>query len=179
MRSTARRDVAGFSQIEILFATAILMVAGLAFSRAMVSSMHLADSTREHSLASAAARLVLEELQDAEFSDLLVLYDDDPSNDPSGTIGPGSTFAVAGLSPTADDADGEVGSVEFPLTDGELLETSELPEFGLPRDLDGSGALDEFDHSTDYALLPVRITVSWRTEGGPMQVVLRSILARR
>ncbi len=176
---TRGRREAGFSQIEILFATAVLMVAGLAFSRAMVSSMHLADSTREHTLASEAARRVLEELQDAEFADLLVLYNADPSDDPAGVVGPGASFAVEGLSAAADDADGLVGAVEFPLSGGKLLEDVALRDFGLPRDLDGSGDIDDFDHAGDYALLPVRITVRWRTDGNPMQVVLRSLLAQR
>lgn len=173
-----RRD-AGFSQIEILFATAVLMVAALAFSRAMVASMHLADSTREHTLASEAARRVLEEMQDAEFSDLLALYNADPSDDPVGVSAPGASFTVEGLTPAMDDTDGIVGAVEFPLTGVKLLEDAEIPEFGLPRDLDGSGDIDDVDHASDYALLPVRITVRWRTDGGPMQVVLRSFLAQR
>jgi len=175
----AGRNDSGSSQIEILFATAVLMVAGLAFSRAMVTSMHLADSTREYAVASEAARRVLEEMQDAEFADLLALYNADTSDDPIGVTSPGASFEVDGLTAAADDADGVVGAVEFPLTGAQLLESANLPEFGLPRDLDGSGDLDELDHSTDYALLPVRITVRWRTDGNPMQVVLRSFLAQR
>lgn len=178
-RSPAGRPQAGFSQLELLFAIAVLMVAALSFSSAMVTSMHLADSTREHTLASEAARRVLEEMQDAEFDDLLALYDDDPTNDPGGVVVPGSRFAVSGLTPAVDDADGFVGSVEFPLSEGKLLERAELPEFGLPRDLDGSGTLDDADHSTGYALLPVRISVRWRTDGAPMEVTLRSFLAQR
>jgi len=158
---------------------AVLMVAGLAFSRAMVTSMHLADSTREHALASEAARRVLEEMQDAEFADLLALYNGDASDDPAGVAAPGATFAVDGLTAAADDADGVVGAVEFPLTGGRLIESAALSEFGLPRDLDGSGDVDDLDHAADYALLPVRITVRWRTDDSPMQVVLRSFLAQR
>ena len=178
-RSLAGRLQAGFSQLEILFATAVLLVAGLAFSSAMVTSMHLADSTRAHSLASEAARRVLEEMQDVEFEQVLALYNADPSDDPSGAVAPGANFSVEGLSVPVDDADGFVGLVEFPLTAGELREDADLAEFGLPRDLDGSGDVDSLDHSGDYALLPVRVTVRWRTDENSMQVVLRTLLAQR
>lgn len=168
------------SQVELLCAAAVLMVAGLGFSRALVASMHLAEATRQHTLALEAARAKLEELQDAELRDLLVLYDADPSNDPGGAgSAPGEGFTVDGLTPTPDDEDGLCGGVEFPLVDGELLETAELPEFGLPRDLDGSGDIDGIDHASDYALLPVRVVVRWRTEGAPGRVEVRSFLAQR
>ncbi|MEQ1892119.1 MAG: hypothetical protein ABL998_06220 [Planctomycetota bacterium] len=167
------------TQIEVLCATAVLMVAALAFSRAMVASMHLADSTRQQALASEAARRVLEEMQDATFADLIKLYNASTADDQVGVTSPGATFVVEGLTPAADDADGIVGAVEFPTTAGVLHENADRPDFGLPRDLDGSGAVDAADHTTDYALLPVRIVVRWRSNNGPMQVELKSLLAAR
>jgi hypothetical protein len=168
------------SQVEVLCATAVLMVAALGFSRAMVASMHLAESTRQHTLAAQAARDKLEELQDAEFEDVLALYDTATANDPGGAgTAPGASFDVAGLTPTEDDEDGACGAIEFPTTSGQLLENAQLPDFGLPRDLDGSGGVDGGDHALDYALLPVRIVVRWRTDGGPMQVEVKSFLAQR
>jgi len=178
--SSRPRARGGFSQIEVLCATAVLMVAALGFSRAMVASMHLADSTREHALAIEAARRVLEELQDAEFSDLWELYNANSADDPAGLgSAPGANFAVDGLTPAGDDADGFCGSIEFATTDGQLIETAELGEFGLPRDLDGDGTLDSADHAADYKLLPVRVVVRWATDGGPMQVEVKSLLAER
>ena len=161
----------GMSLIEVLCATAVLMVAALGFSRAMVASMHLADATREHTLAAQAARDKLEELQDADFAQLFALYG-------SGTT-PGPDFAVEGLTSVADDEDGLCGEIEFPSTDGKLFEKLARPDLGMPRDLDGSGGLDEDDHALDYALLPVRILVRWRTDGGPSQVEVKSFLAAR
>ncbi|MEL6906471.1 MAG: hypothetical protein AAFP22_13755, partial [Planctomycetota bacterium] len=87
------------------------------------------------------------------------------------------TFAVDGLDPRADDADGAVGAILFPETDaapGTLREDLNDARFGLPADLDLDGAIDANDKSTSYRLLPVRIEVDWR--GG--RVVVDGMLSQ-
>jgi hypothetical protein len=141
--------------------------------------MRLGDTTRERALASEAARQVLEELQDQEFSDVFALYDARTDNDPQGFgTAPGPGFAVEELQPQIDDADGVVGEIVFPVVGTELREDADLPELGLPLDLNGDG-LDGLDHALDYQLLPVAVRVRWRSSGAPMQVELRTYLCER
>ena len=40
-------------------------------------------------------------------------------------------------------------------------ETADVPELGLPRDLDGDGSADNKNVSGGYVLLPVRVDVTW------------------
>jgi len=44
----------------------------------------------------------------------------------------------------------------------ELREDFEQPQLGLPRDLDGNEVIDNLDHSSDYCVLPVELSVEWR-----------------
>jgi len=168
---------AAFSQLELLCAVAVLSMASLVLSRTMVASSQLASATRERSLAIEAARRVLEDLQDADFAAVFALYDANAANDPGPA--PGASFAVEGLEPTPDDADGVVGEIVFPVSGTQLREDVDLPQLGMPRDLDGDGGTDALDHTANYQLLPVLVRVAWRGQTAPMQVELRTILARR
>jgi hypothetical protein len=58
-----------------------------------------------------------------------------------------------------------------------LREDVNLPELGMPRDLNGDGAVDAGNHSTDYRLLPVIVRVRWQGAGGPSQFELKTMLA--
>lgn len=180
LRSPSDLGRRGFTMVEVICAMALLMLATLGFSRALVASMQLADGNRERTLAREAAERLLAEMEDEDFAELLALYDANPANDPDGAgSAPGAGFVVAGLTPVSDDADGLVGAIEFPWTGNALLETAALADFGLPRDLDGSGDVDAFDHAADYRLLPIRVLVRWRSDDGPMQFELRTYLAER
>jgi type II secretory pathway pseudopilin PulG len=171
---------AGFSQLEVLCAVVVLALAALGLARTMVASTQLANASRQRALATEAARQKLEELQDTAFDQVFRSYDAFPANDPGGAgTAPGATFAVAGLDATADDPDGIVGEVVFPVNGSELREDVDLPLLGMPHDLDGDGAIDAADHAGDYQLLPALVRVRWRSDTAPMLVELRTILAER
>jgi len=37
---------------------------------------------------------------------------------------------------------------------------------GTPRDLNGNNVVDTANHSSDYLLLPVRVTIEWKSTSG-------------
>ncbi|MSR61888.1 MAG: prepilin-type N-terminal cleavage/methylation domain-containing protein [Planctomycetes bacterium] len=171
---------AGFSLLEVLCAVVVLAMAALGLSRTMVASSQLASATRERAVAVEAVRRMLEDLQDADFAQVFALYDANPANDPGGAgTAPGATFSADGLDATLSDADGLVGEIVFPVTGTQLREDKQLPQLGMPMDLDGNGAVDALDHATNYQLLPVLVRVAWRGQTAPMQVEQSTILAER
>jgi type II secretory pathway pseudopilin PulG len=176
----SRASRAGFSQLELICAVAFLLIATLGFSQSLIAGMRLADATHERALAIQAARQCLEELEDGTFAQVFARYNADPADDP-GVAGsaPGSAFAVAGLNALGDDADGKVGEIVLPASGTQLREDLDLPELGLPRDLDGDGVIDATNHAGDYQLLPVLVRVEWRSKGAPMKVELRTFLCER
>ena len=178
VRFQASRRRAGFTLIELLCAVAVLLLGTLGFSRALVSSLELARSNRERTLATEAARRVLEEIRDQNFAQVFALYDASTANDPGGTA-PGAAFDVEGLTAQEGDADGRVGEIVLPVLGLQLREDVNDAALGMPHDLDADGAVDALDHSGDYKLLPVLVRVAWKTKGGPMQVELKTIVSQR
>jgi hypothetical protein len=84
------------------------------------------------------------------------------------------------LSALDGDADGLPGEVIFPAVAGaagQLREDAAMPELGMPRDLNGDGAVDANDHALDYTLLPVIVRVRWRTASGAGVYELKTMLA--
>ncbi len=75
---------------------------------------------------------------------------------------------------------GKIVLPEFDAGSGvELREDLDLPELGMPRDLNGDGIVDSADHSADYRLLPVLLRLEWRGQSGHRQSEVRTILAHR
>ena len=152
----------------------------LGFSRALISSMHASQKTRELDRATQAANEVLERIEAEAFAQAFRRFNADPADDPGGAgTAPGASFAVTGLSALPDDADGLAGEVIFPSPGGapsQLREDVILPELGMPRDLDGNGVIDAANHALDYTLLPVLIRVRWCSASGPAFFELRTML---
>lgn len=176
----------GFSMIELLLAISVLLVAVLALSRSLGTSMKLTEVNRETALATDGAREILERLQGVEdFRTLFALYNDDPTDDPGGVPGsaPGSGFAVSGLSPVAGDPDGLVGELVFPTLVGpnglELHEDIADASLGMPRDLTGNGGIDGANHEGDYMLLPVAARMRWAGSSGERTLEVRTLIADR
>ena len=91
---------------------------------------------------------------------------------------------MPGLNALAGDADGFVGQITFPDLDlgaGNLVLREDVADatLGMPRDLNGDGAVDADDHSDDYIVLPVRITLQWRGQSTVRQMVFEHILSPR
>lgn len=179
---TARRPEsarAGFSILEVLIsATVFVLVAGAVVTTLVISSA-LNTTNRETMLASQAAQSALEDLKGVPFDQVFARYNATAVDDPAGVDSPGNAFQVRELDPLADDADGLVGSLEFP-GDGVLLrEDTADRELGLPRDLDGDGNTDAADHAANYRILPVRATVEWRGKTGQRRLDLVTVLTER
>ena len=168
---------AGWTLLEILISTVILLILLMGFSYGLVSSTSLGTATREQGTAREAARGRLEELRATAFEEVLARYSGEPGEDP--VAKPGSHFDVPGLTARPDDPDGHVGEIVFPLSeDGELREDLELERLGMPRDLSGEGDIDGLDHAADYRLLPVLVRLEWRGASGDALFELVTVLKR-
>ena len=173
----------GLTIVEVMIAMAILGVMFLAISRSLMGSVKLNEVTRESALAQQGMDAVLESLGGADFASTFQRYNSVASDDPATGPSPGPDFVVPGLQPLPEDADGRVGRIVLPevmTPEGlELREDLDIPELGMPRDLNGDGGIDDVDHATDYKVLPVLLQLDWRGQSGHRQTVARTILARR
>lgn len=159
---------AGWTLIEIVISTVILLTVVMGFSYGLASSTSLGQATREQGLAREAARARIELLRGTAFEDVLASFD-----------GADAHFDVLGLSAQPEDPDGRVGEIVFPLDEnGLLLEGLDMPRLGMPRDLTGEGDMDNLDHSGDYRILPVLVRLSWRGAGGDGSFELLTILKK-
>jgi prepilin-type N-terminal cleavage/methylation domain-containing protein len=180
--SAARRARRGLTLLEIVIALSILTVVMVGFVQGLVSTRSLSNAGREGRLSREAIRQVLEDMQSQPFAEIFARYNADPGDDPGVGPSPGATFDVGGLTPRPDDADGLVGEILFPTDDvdvGILREDLEILRLDTPRDLNADGAIDEFDHSGDYRLLPVLVRVAWRGASGDAQQEVVTFLADR
>lgn len=156
---------AGFSLVEIVLVFAVMSVAGMIYAQTVASSRRLDPIAYETMVAAEAARVAVEQMRARPVVELYTLYDADPSNDPGGPgTAPGATFAVPGLATVADGT--PVGRIELPVVDGRLAEDFVDDMLGMPRDLDGDGAIDALDHRDDWVVLPVRVRLVWAPRGG-------------
>lgn len=179
-RRLSRRRQAGFSSLETIAASGILILGLGAFLQASTLSHAALVQQRETALALAAARGRIEAMRSVPFGEVFARFNADPLDDPAGAAtAAGGGFAADGLGPVAGDEDGEPGQVVFG-TGGpggnELREDLDLPGLGLPRDLNLDGAIDAMDHAGDYEVLPVRVEVVWRSHRGPRRVSLATLL---
>jgi hypothetical protein len=161
-----------------LIVVTIVVIAFLAMSHTLVTSMKLTGVNRESAYATDGLRDMMETLQGVDdFSTVFRLYNDNPLDD-AGTA-PGSGFAVAGLQPVEGDPDGFVGEIVFPTIGTQLREDLVDPALGMPRDLSGDGVIDSLDHARDYRILPVLLRVRWQGSGIERSMEIRTLLADR
>lgn len=156
----------------------ILTVCGYLLSSTITATMAHAVAKREMILAAQAARNILEDMRNEKFAELYALYNDDPNDDPDGVgTGHGGDFGILGLDALEGDADGMAGRITLPASSGALLETFEAPGLGMPRDLNGDARVDGEDHSADYIVLPVIVTIEWDGFAGPRTLRMQTMLA--
>ena len=169
--------------VELMIGITLLVIGIGGMTAAVVSGNKLEATNEETMRAYEAARQVMEDLRAADFSTVFASYNTDPGDDPPGA--PGAAFAVPGLNLQLNDPDGMCGRVELPESPGALGPAVQLredladPSFGMPRDLDGDGAIDAADHADDYAILPVRVLVEWRGRTGDRTISLDTIVGNR
>lgn len=181
-RSNSR---AGFTILEVVIASSLMVVGVAALSGSILSGTRLSNSKQESAIAHNAVRATIETLQGETFADVYARYNADPADDPGGAgTAPGPNFAVRGLTTQVGDADGFVGNIQFPDLDlggGALALREDVADaaLGMPRDLNGDGVTDALDHSGDYIVLPVRITLQWRGKSTNRLMVFEHILSPR
>jgi type II secretory pathway pseudopilin PulG len=175
------RSTRGLTLIELTVGIAILMIGVFGFSRSIVSISSSSQKQHELARATQAARDVMERIGAEAFPEAFRRFNSDPADDPGGPgTAPGSGFAVAGLSALPGDADGLPGEVIFPTPSAapsQLREDVTIADLGMPRDLNGDGAVDANNHALDYKLLPVIVRVRWRTASGAGEFELKTMLA--
>ena len=181
----AARKRRGLTLLEMSFAIAILSLVGIATSATLAVSTGSNTVNMESVLAYEAAQSVIEEMRvelDTNGREAVVAaYNGTAADDPLDAVGapmavPGASFAVNGLDPIAGDADGMVGSVQFPGDGTQLLEDVNDRDLGMPRDLNGDGVVDGLDHATDHLILPVRVQVTFQGRRGPRTITLVTAL---
>jgi prepilin-type N-terminal cleavage/methylation domain-containing protein len=172
----ARRGRRGFTLLELMISTTVFLLVAGAVVTAVVVSNALNTTNRETALASRAAQSALEEMKAVTFSEVFARYNDTAGDDPGAGSSPGSAFVVEGLDLQDGDADGFVGTIEFPGTGKELIEDVDERDLGMPRDLNGDGGTDAADHAGDYRILPVRVTVEWSGKNGERALELVTVL---
>ena len=180
MRAFARAPLRGaeaaFTLLEVMISATVFLIVSGAVVTSLVVSTALNTSNRETALASRAAQSAIEELKATAFAEIFRRYNATTADDPVAGVSPGSAFAVQGLNPRSDDADGLAGSIQFPGSGKELLEDGADADLGLPRDLNGDTATDGADHAGDYRILPVRVRVEWSGKSGPQALELVTVL---
>jgi len=166
----------GFTVLELMISSTVFVLVAGAVVTALVVSNALNMTNRETAIASRAAQSMLEELKACTFAEIFKRYNGTAADNPAGGGSPGDDFAVKGLDLQEGDADGFAGSIEFPGTSTTLRENVVDAELGMPRDLNGDGAIDAADHAANYRILPVRVVVRWNGQNGPRTFELVTVL---
>ena len=169
-----------FTLIEVAVVIAILSVAAGLFAQTMVASARLDPVSEETRLAAEGARMELEDMRAMDFAQIFASYNANPADDPAGPgTAPGAWFAVPGLLPPAGAT--AVGRVVFPTVGSALSESFVDETLGMPHDLDGDGAIDNADHSTNAIILPVAVQLEWASKSGRQgkrRIVFHDMFAR-
>jgi type II secretory pathway pseudopilin PulG len=182
-RATGARSRAGFSLIEALAALSLLTVALCGIVSSIVASDRLQRVNQESALAEEAVRRTVEALRGAPFPTVFAAYNSTPADDPVGAACPGASFAVEGLQAAPGDADGLPGEISFPTQTVagalQLREDVTDAKLGMPRDLNGDGAINALNHAGDYRILPVRVRVRWNGASGVRTLTAETVLCAR
>ncbi len=177
-RDRARRGARGLTLVELSVAIAVLTVCVYMLSQTVLATIAQAPAKRERAEAMEAVRSVIERMRNEDFADVFALYNADPSDDPGGpATAPGNLFAVPGFDLQPGDPDGFVGEIVLPADGPVLREDADVPELGLPRDLSGDGAVDEFDHALDHIVLPVLVRMEWQSRLGPRRIEVHTMFS--
>ena len=177
----ARKARRGLTLLELVLSFGVFLVGSLGFLQAIVLATKTGQVNRESAVATAAARQAIEALQAATFEEAYWRFNSDPGDDPATGVSPGSGIDVPGLKALPGDPDGLAGEILFPTVSAggplELREDVQNAAMGMPRDLNGDGAIDSANHKDDYRLLPVIVRFRWVGASGPASMEFRTLLA--
>lgn len=171
---------AGFSLVDICVAVAILAVALGTLIGTVFHALRLEQANEETAAASQLIRSMLERIQTTAFADIYATYNATPDDDPVPGADPFAALLSEDRLLTLGKKDGAVVTVLFPGAEsGELREDAVDTRMGMPRDLDGDGAIDAGDHADDYTLLPLTLRLEWDGSSGTRSLEMSTILRAR
>ena len=172
-----KRVSRGFALLEVMAGLALLAVGLLSMAGATVSGTTAMLANDENARATQAAREAVESLEngDTDFNSLFAAYTTGVADEEAGTTSTplARTWTVAGVT---EEQTTDV-KIEFPMVTG--VDTTHLREDLAKQDLNGDGEIDSADHSGDYKLLPVTVTVSWNGRTGPRTLKIQTLLSRK
>lgn len=165
----ARAGRGGFTLMELALAMTILLIALLSVSASTLRSHTLRRHNREHTVAHNALRAYAEQIHSASVEAsttpgtwgqaLYALYG------PGGSVG--TQFDVPELDRASPGV--PVGSIRL-VTDETLSDADLGVNIGMPRDLDGDGAVSETDVTASAKLLPMILSVEWTGVSGVQRI---------
>jgi type II secretory pathway pseudopilin PulG len=170
---------AGFGLVDICVALVVLSGALGILVVAVFSGIRMARADEETAIANQALRSAIARLQALPARDAFAILNDDSADDIDGE----TSAEYLDLSEhLLSDREGEALtiSVLLPVDEaapGALREDLDLPELGLPRDLDGDGTIDSADHADDLVLLPVLLRLEWQGASGAHTLQMATILS--
>jgi type II secretory pathway pseudopilin PulG len=182
-RPRTRRRCGGFTFVETLIAASMIIAGLFAISTALVRSKFARVEARDDLAAVATLEDATGQLRGLGITAAYLAYAPNGQGQPypAPGSGPGLPFVAGTLSDPVDPTLRSSVVVQF-FTD----ETANLPEVGLPRDLDGDGLIA----TTNVAVvagngellarvLPYQLSIAFRTAaGGSSSVTCRGVLTR-
>lgn len=174
-----RAGECGITLVETAISLGALAVGMVAAASCLGASLQLDRANAETVRAFAVARGTMDRVRAETEARMYRSFDADPSNDPDGAgTAPGNLIEVPELGTTGGSAAGTC-TVFLPYDNaGHLRENLDIPEIGLPRDLNADGTVDGADHAADALVLPFAVRVRWTGSTGQRDIVLRSALCR-
>ncbi len=149
------RRTEGITLVEVVIGIVLFTIGLLGLGAVLVSNQRSQEMAAEEAVVSHSFRNMLETLRSTPYTEIATTYQD-------------FAFTVGEI--------GARGTVRLFLNETDT--SPEAANLGLPRDLDGDGAATRTDVTGGYALLPVRITISWSSFSGPQSRSLYALLAR-
>lgn len=153
----------GFTILEAAVSLTLLSVALLSLWGTLIYCTRSNVAAEQRMKALNAAQAKIEELKSVPFESLINEFG------PTGTTG--DTFAVTSIDADQATASGRIAFfVDETDSHGEPI--------GFPLDLNGDGDAADTDVSSDFSIMPVRVTVRWNGVLGEQRVDLRSFLRK-
>lgn len=176
-RFSKGRAARGFAFVDVLVATVVIVIAILGHVASTVAHHRLSHDERSRSSVLRTVGHFIERLRGEE--DWATLYarlriqqslavGDKTLPGLASGLGtfPLKTYVPGFAAPTGLTVLVEVPSGSDAVTDLPVLrEDLDLPEYQLPSDLDGDGAIDSVAHDADYLFLPIKATFRWERPG--------------
>jgi type II secretory pathway pseudopilin PulG len=180
VRSRVLASDSGFTLIDVCVGLLVLAIAVGALVGTMFTALRLDRVNESRAAANQALRALLEDIKAMEFSGIYAAYNTSTADDPDPQHDYKTYLDLEGDLPAGSCGAAPVAKIYFPEDENGLLREDLVDErMGLPRDLDGDGAIDGDDHSADYKILPVVVQLDWEDPSGPQSIQVATVIRRR